>query len=419
MDYSDLIVNIIESGLYAYLTASYIEIKGKKRIIYLISFTVFLTMLVSFFNLITIYEGLLSASYILFDLIFMFTFDDRIPRFNSVIYAIILEKFVSLGSEIVFLFFHLAYHLTPMEVLTNIDGTILFIFSRSVIFILMLVINKLSEKHKLLQTQYDSFFAMVFLVLFFIITSLENLIVDGIHFVMLIMINLALFVITFFIYYIYGKTSMDYFKNMQLEKLSASIKSVQSANESFAQKEKEIRRMKHDLSNQMSIIFTYLQTGNTEKAMEYIQDNIQELKDMQVLYYSGYTAIDAILSNKFSKAQEAGIHVNFTIHLEQIDTDMEYDIAIILGNLLDNAIENIATKKKEIDLKITQKDFIQIQIKNTTDKQELNLNTQKKDVLNHGIGLSTVELVANKHNGFSLADLANQIFQITVVLHTD
>ena len=419
MDYSDLIVNIIESGLFSFLTSAYIEIKGKKRIIYLISFTAFSTVLVSFFNLITIYEGLFSVSYILFDLLFMFSFDDRIPRFSSAIYAIILETFVSLGGEIVFLFFYLAYHLTPLEVLTNIDGTILFIFSRSVILILMMVINKLSEKHKLLQTQYDSFFAMVFLILFFIITSLENMIVEGIHFVMLIVINLALFAITFFIYYIYGKTSMNYFNNMQLEKLNASIKSVQSVNESFEQKEKEIRRMKHDLANQMSIIITYLQTGNTDKAIEYIQGNIQELKDMQVHYYSGYTAIDAILSNKFTKAQEAGIHVNYAIHLEKIDTDMEYDIAIILGNLLDNAIENIATNIKEIDLKLTQKDFIQIQIKNTTDKKELNLSTQKKDMLNHGIGLSTVDLVANRHNGFSLADLTDHIFQVTVVLHTD
>ncbi|MBR4164332.1 MAG: GHKL domain-containing protein [Solobacterium sp.] len=419
MDYIDLLINTVENVLFAFLTSAYIEIKGRKRIIYILVFTLLLTVPVTFLNMLTIYEGLLAVSYILFDVILMYWFNEKVPIFSIIIYAVILETFVSLGSEIVYLLFYVFMHLSPMEVLLTIDGYMLFFLSRIIIVSLMLLINRFDEKYKLLKTKYDAYFCLVFLIMFFIITSLETLIVEETHFVLLIIINLALMTITLFIYYIYCKSSMQYFDKMQFEKLNSNLKSIRSTDDSFRQKEKEIRRMKHDLINQLSIINGYLEVDEADKAREYIQNNIEELEKITLIKHTGYTAIDAIVSNKITKAKEDGIQVRSMIRLDKIDTNMEYDIAIILGNLLDNAIENIGTDKKEIELKLIQKDSIQITVTNTTDKEKTDLKTRKKDVENHGIGLNTVELIANRHNGFTVVDLKNKVFSITVILYTD
>ena len=94
----------------------------------------------------------------------------------------------------------------------------------------------------------------------------------------------------------------------------------------------------------------------------------------------------------------------------------EYDIAIVLANLIDNAIENIASNNKDLRLVIQTNEQIIITIENTTDKKEYSLNTTKQDRINHGLGLNSIKNIAVSYNGNLNTELSEGYFIAKVVL---
>ncbi|MEG2329496.1 GHKL domain-containing protein, partial [Anaerorhabdus sp.] len=81
-----------------------------------------------------------------------------------------------------------------------------------------------------------------------------------------------------------------------------------------------------------------------------------------------------------------------------------FDIAIILSNILDNAIENIYENDRRISIKIRQtKYFLDIVVVNTTGINVLKKNpmlfTTKMDKNDHGLGIRSVRRYVSKLNG--------------------
>ena len=80
------------------------------------------------------------------------------------------------------------------------------------------------------------------------------------------------------------------------------------------------------------------------------------------------------------------------------------DLGIIIGNLLDNSIEaneKLDINNRMIDIYIKCIDNILI-IKIVNNKQNIKTNinkTDKKDSLNHGIGISSIKKITGKYNG--------------------
>ena len=130
---------------------------------------------------------------------------------------------------------------------------------------------------------------------------------------------------------------------------------------------------------------------------------------------SGNFAIDALLNYKNRIAESK----NIKIKLEQrIPTTLPYkasDLCIILGNLLDNAIEaseNCANNAKN-RLKISTKNYYEGEI--NKDK-EGNFLSKKKDKENHGIGLKSVKKIVSLYNGYIEIQAENSLFKVNILL---
>ena len=95
------------------------------------------------------------------------------------------------------------------------------------------------------------------------------------------------------------------------------------------------------------------------------------------------------------------------------------DLANILGNLIDNAIE--AEQKEEnpyIELNLKQeKNFLNINIKNKcTNLVSINTKTNKNNSEFHGIGLKSVNRIVRKYDGEILIKLTNQEYVVNVFI---
>lgn len=335
---------------------------------------------------------------------------------HNIIYAINFDSLISLGNESVFLFAILFFNISPFQMAQN-HLVITFVFSRLILLLISLIIHKLTKVYKNVSYIHDKYFVIVFAIMHVLIILNENQIFKNNSFSILpIIINLMIFILVAITYYIYCASLSESFKHQQTDYLSLQLAGLEDNTDIFNKKENEIRTMKHDLVNQLTIMDGFLRNGDISECQEIIRKNIGELSRIPVWIDSGYTAITAILSVKFSLAKSEGIQTYSFIQLADLSREQEYDIALIIGNLIDNAIENIASEKKNITLRITQKEQIIIIIENTTDSKTIDLITKKNDKKNHGLGLNSVRLLSKKYNGHLTIDLSDGLFIAIVIL---
>ena len=122
---------------------------------------------------------------------------------------------------------------------------------------------------------------------------------------------------------------------------------------------------------------------------------------------TGNLAVDALVNYKYLLAVQKNIEMQVEICIpEELNVDTA-DLCIILGNLLDNAIEAAekCEKEKRIRLKILYGNRnIRIEIANTFDGEIHRMEngmymTSKKDAKRHGIGLQSVQKSIDKYKG--------------------
>ena len=188
----------------------------------------------------------------------------------------------------------------------------------------------------------------------------------------------------------------------------------------------ETARLRHDLKQYLLALFTDIEAKDYDLA----QSKIQELLDQNQIYrqevvHSGNICIDALLSYKHAETKKKILY--------EIKTDMIGEIAladkelcILLGNLLDNAIEaasKVENSEKWMKTQIQyNKGCILIVIENACNDKFINYDhdrymTTKSDKAEHGIGLESVRYTVEKYHGTVEIEKKESIFKVTVFMY--
>ena len=188
------------------------------------------------------------------------------------------------------------------------------------------------------------------------------------------------------------------------------------------------RGFKHDLKNHLITVKNLIMLDKKDEVLEYIDKifNVGKLKNDYI--NTGNVVIDSILNFKLQQLNDLDLKFDYNI-LVPNNLDIEdFDLVIILSNILDNAIEaNLKDLpiEKFINLKIKfNKGRLLINLSNSFDgilKYKNNkIITKKlnKDGMN-GIGLKNIKKVANKYNGLVNINTYKNIFEIDIILFTD
>lgn len=102
---------------------------------------------------------------------------------------------------------------------------------------------------------------------------------------------------------------------------------------------KEMRGYKHDFHNHLQTLRGQLEAGEVGRALAYIDRLDNQLMHVDTLLKTGNVSLDAILSAKIAQAKEEQIAVSVKANVPDLLTISDLELSIIVGNLLDNAIE--------------------------------------------------------------------------------
>lgn len=183
---------------------------------------------------------------------------------------------------------------------------------------------------------------------------------------------------------------------------------------------RKTRSIVHDIKKHYFSIQTHIKKQEYDKLDDYLNIAITNLENTYAKINTGNLVIDAFVSNYFDIATEEGISFDTDIH---IDSDCipvkDYDLCVILGNLLDNSLQ--ACRKIippmpryiKVQIYMDSNDTFIIHLSNTTpEKQPENDST---DTLLHGYGLENVKTITETYHGMCKT-LVTQTFDVYVII---
>lgn len=178
---------------------------------------------------------------------------------------------------------------------------------------------------------------------------------------------------------------------------------------------REMRGYKHDFHNHLQTLKGQLEAGELERALAYIEQLDHQLMNVDTLLKTGNVSLDAILSAKIAQAKAEKIAVTVKANVPDSLTISDLELSIIVGNLLDNAIEacRAATGDRFIRIFISMKRnmlyFSMLNTAGTKQKKTGSLFATHKDGV-HGFGLRRAEAILEQHGGWVKYNSENGAF---------
>lgn len=168
---------------------------------------------------------------------------------------------------------------------------------------------------------------------------------------------------------------------------------------------REMRAFKHDFHHHLELLRSYLEAGDTGRALRYVEELDRGLQNVDTLVRTGNVSLDAILSAKLGQAKEAGIAVNVKATVPDQLTLTDAELCSVVANLLDNAIEacEAAEGGRFIRLYMTMKgNMLYFSMLNSAGGKRTKtggLFLSSKDGL-HGFGLHRARSILESHDGW-------------------
>lgn len=188
----------------------------------------------------------------------------------------------------------------------------------------------------------------------------------------------------------------------------------------------EVTALRHDLKRHLHSIVSLLQMEQYEQALEYINGIYDSTNHLTVPVSSGNRMVNIMLSRTKQQAEEADITFTTNIMIPPTLPIENVDMCIILGNLLDNAVEacNRITGdsvRKYINVEILfRKAFLVISITNSFNGEYQMKGSRYESTKTGetfcGIGLSNVSTVVERYEGDMKISHDDHAFTVSIML---
>lgn len=212
--------------------------------------------------------------------------------------------------------------------------------------------------------------------------------------------------INFGIFYLYDEISKILSDNMDRVLMQQQNIYYEKQFELMKTSLKATNTIKHDLKNHLTSLYILAEENKKEELLDYLSDVVEVMSNKKEFAATGNVVIDSIINFKLQEIEKDHISVNLDLKIPKELEFPTFDMTVILGNLLDNAL-NAVRKLEEnryIDIKMKYtKGRLILKIENSFDgmiiEQDGVIDTSHNDKINHGIGLQSVQTVIKKYDG--------------------
>ncbi len=205
---------------------------------------------------------------------------------------------------------------------------------------------------------------------------------------------------------------------------------------------KTMRGWRHDYHNHIQTLLAL--ADDEEKTRKYLLDLNADLTCVDTVIKTGNVMVDAILNSKLSLVRSKGIEVNARAVVPSELQISEIDLCVIIGNLLDNALEACVAQspghdpdnssgqapERNVDQGKAQERFIRLFIGILKDQLYVTVSNSvsgqvrkegktylsTKNSEGHGFGLMRVDRIVKKYDGYINRQDEEGVFATEIML---
>ena len=183
----------------------------------------------------------------------------------------------------------------------------------------------------------------------------------------------------------------------------------------------ENRCLIHDERHKMQYLRECMENKEYEKVRTFLGVYEEELETQRRKHWSPISTLDFILNMKIRRIEGLGIKFTLKTNVDSIKID-ESDFVVLMGNLLDNAIEAAAKcplENRAISLWLQEvNEMLLITMENTAPVEPEQKNgrflTSKKNKKEHGWGVQSMRHIVEKYGGDIAFKYEKEWFQVEI-----
>ncbi len=193
-----------------------------------------------------------------------------------------------------------------------------------------------TQQHYLPLNIMTLIFDVLILTLFLVVSP-------TLQFIFVVLAGLMTLITTSLIHYLFQETDMVFARSLD-KMMTNYTQEVQSLYEGM-------RGWRHDYHDHLQTLKAYLDQQQVKEARHYLDDLEDKLEEVDPVVHSGNPVLDAVVNSKLTLAEKLNIPTNVKVFVGTQPLIDDVDLVVIIGNLMDNAIEAIseqATGEKKL-----------------------------------------------------------------------
>lgn len=235
--------------------------------------------------------------------------------------------------------------------------------------------------------------------------------------ILLFIVPISLISLFFTIRYILIKLVDKRIANYQKDLISKHFNEIENIY-------RQMRGWRHDYHNHIQVMKAYLELEKYKDMDDYLNELDKDLTNIDTVLKTGNLMVDAILNSKLSMAISQDIDINAKATVPKKLQVSDVDLCVVIGNLLDNAIEAAVKVENPKDRFIRvyireMKGQLYISVTNSVGGEVKKIDLEyisTKLGMNHGFGLKRIDNIVNKYDGFLNRQNEKGVFATEITL---
>lgn len=213
---------------------------------------------------------------------------------------------------------------------------------------------------------------------------------------------------------LFEMTEQEKITKLQVSNIITRVEEYSAANEAF-------RQERHDFRHKLKAIASLVKAGQYDELERVLEEYEDDIEKTNVVRYSQYPVIDAILSVYIRKAEQSGIDVKVKLAFPDRFQASETELATALANAIENAIhacEKLPAKDRIIEIKVLSDPKFMIMVRNRFDGQVVfnDNGIPESQAAGHGLGSRSIAAFCEKIGGHYQFKAEGNVFTLFMYL---
>ena len=207
-------------------------------------------------------------------------------------------------------------------------------------------------------------------------------------------------------------------RRREKDRIAVQMRMYQHQMEIMEQSQAQIRFLRHDMKNHLLHMNRLLLEHDTDALRDYVQETAAHLDTPQEFVRSGNRDIDSLLNYKLLTAQQLGAEITTDVKIPAEMQIPAFDLNVILGNLLDNALDALKVcdnRRLTVSLRYDA-GLLYILIENTCAGEPPAVSAKGAG---HGLGLHSIRRTLERYHGELKTDYSDRVFTAAAMLYLD